>query len=448
MYLHGEPASCSATRRRTRRVLEAAGPRDRRTTGDHASSTRSPLVGRGLKQIEQVPSHAGPRKLVSFSPDGDSHGALLPRFSQAATRRCSSDRVQRSPNGGPRRWGEPIVTKLVRGDDAGPFAVDTLTIPYKNRFNALFFCTGLDFLPDGRIAVCTCHGDVWLVTVDEKAATCSLAALRHRPVPAARPEGRGRQGRRPGDAANSRGCTTSTTTARPTSTSASATTGTPAAASTPTTPASKPTRDGNFYFFKTGDTDTPHRRLPDEGVEGRQEGRGVRHRLPPPDRHGDVADRHPHRRPTRKGTGCRRTRIDEYKKGGFYGDMRGAPPQRRRRRPTTRRCAGCRGRWTTPPAGRCGCRRARSVRSRACRCTSPTAGASRSCCSARNAATASSQGGVAALGREVPLRRLPRAVRPATGTCTSAASTAGRPRRRRTAACSASATPASRSTCR
>ena len=65
--------------------------------------------------------------------------------------------------GGPRRWGEPIVTKLVRGDEAGPFAVDTLTIPYENRYKALFFCTGLDFLPDGRIAVCTCHGDVWLV---------------------------------------------------------------------------------------------------------------------------------------------------------------------------------------------------------------------------------------------------------------------------------------------
>src|SRR5262249_33984774 len=75
--------------------------------------------------------------------------------------------------GGPKRWGEPIVTPLVRGKEDGPFAIDTLTIPYKNRFGALFFCTGLDFLPDGRIALCTCHGDVWLVTVNEKAGTCS-----------------------------------------------------------------------------------------------------------------------------------------------------------------------------------------------------------------------------------------------------------------------------------
>src|SRR5262249_29810033 len=46
--------------------------------------------------------------------------------------------------------------------------VDTLTVPYENPHNALFFCTGLDFLPDGRLALCTCHGDVWLVKSDEK----------------------------------------------------------------------------------------------------------------------------------------------------------------------------------------------------------------------------------------------------------------------------------------
>ena len=68
---------------------------------------------------------------------------------------------------GPKRWGNPIVTPFVRGHDNGPFAIDTITIPYKNRFNALFFCTGLDFLPDGRLAVCTAHGDVWLVNGDD-----------------------------------------------------------------------------------------------------------------------------------------------------------------------------------------------------------------------------------------------------------------------------------------
>ncbi|MGL6074072.1 MAG: hypothetical protein ACRC8S_07920 [Fimbriiglobus sp.] len=80
---------------------------------------------------------------------------------------------QKPPAPHAKRWGEPIVTPLMLGDDKGPFALDTLTIPYENRFKALFFCTGVDFLPDGRVAICTAHGDVWLVKVDEKAKTCA-----------------------------------------------------------------------------------------------------------------------------------------------------------------------------------------------------------------------------------------------------------------------------------
>jgi hypothetical protein len=76
------------------------------------------------------------------------------------------------PPAGP-RWGAPIVTPLKRGEAKGAFAIDTLTIPTENRFKALFFCAGVDVLPDGRVAVCTAHGDVWLVTVDEKAGTCA-----------------------------------------------------------------------------------------------------------------------------------------------------------------------------------------------------------------------------------------------------------------------------------
>src|SRR4029453_18140188 len=83
----------------------------------------------------------------------------------------SQDDVSYLTKPGPRRWGEPIATKFVKGDESGPFAIDTYTIPYDNKFKALFFCTGLDHLPDGRIAVCTCHGDVWLVK--QSGDTCS-----------------------------------------------------------------------------------------------------------------------------------------------------------------------------------------------------------------------------------------------------------------------------------
>ena len=181
--------------------------------------------------------------------------------------------------------------------------------------------------------------------------------------------------------------------------------------------------------------------------QGRQQGRGVRHRLPPPDRPGHVADRHPHRRrPGRElDAGDADRRVQE---GRLLRRHAGAPPQRRRRRPTTRPLCwlprevdNSAGGQVWVPHGH-----VRPAR-RAAAAPLATAGASRSCCCARSAATAIVQGGVAALGVKFLSGVVPRAVRPATATCTSAASTAGRPRRRPTAVSSASATPASRSTC-
>ena len=65
--------------------------------------------------------------------------------------------------GGPPRWPEVIETVSVPGPAGGPFAADTLTAPETNPWLAQTRFTGLDFLPDGRIAVCSWDGDVWLV---------------------------------------------------------------------------------------------------------------------------------------------------------------------------------------------------------------------------------------------------------------------------------------------
>ncbi len=64
---------------------------------------------------------------------------------------------------GPARWGEPLVTEGERAADDAAYVVDTLTMPYENRFGALMFASGHDFLPNGDAAVCTAHGDVWIV---------------------------------------------------------------------------------------------------------------------------------------------------------------------------------------------------------------------------------------------------------------------------------------------
>lgn len=221
---------------------------------------------------------------------------------------------------GPKRWGEPLVTKLVRGDEAGPFAVDTLTVPYQNRFNALFFCTGVDFLPDGRIAVCTCHGDVWLVTVDETARTCSwqrFATGLYHPLGLKVVGGkvvvleRGQLTRlhdenNDGEADFYECLTNHWHTGA-------------GEHSYDTCLETDP--QGNFYFFKTGDTNLPHggclMKASKDGSKVEVFATGFRHPIGMGMSSAGVltgADQ--------EGNWMPATRVDEYKQGGFYGDMR------------------------------------------------------------------------------------------------------------------------------
>ncbi|MHC4996605.1 MAG: DUF6797 domain-containing protein, partial [Planctomycetota bacterium] len=70
----------------------------------------------------------------------------------------------------PRWTGTEILTRGETGSGPGPYVIDTLTIPYRdqNPFKTPFRVGGFDFLPDGRAAVCTLMGDVWLVDgIDE-----------------------------------------------------------------------------------------------------------------------------------------------------------------------------------------------------------------------------------------------------------------------------------------
>ncbi len=69
----------------------------------------------------------------------------------------------------PPQWTEPITTQGIVAKNDAPYVIDTLTVPYDNPYKALMFLSGLDFLPNGDIAVSTVHGDVWLVQgVDDK----------------------------------------------------------------------------------------------------------------------------------------------------------------------------------------------------------------------------------------------------------------------------------------
>lgn len=90
--------------------------------------------------------------------------AELPAFSNVIKRAPPPlAQVARLLKGGDKRWGEPLITKGEVATNDKPLVIDTLTIPYENRHKALFFCTGVDALPNGDLAMCTVHGDVWII---------------------------------------------------------------------------------------------------------------------------------------------------------------------------------------------------------------------------------------------------------------------------------------------
>ena len=82
--------------------------------------------------------------------------------------------------GGPPRLGrKSSKRKPCWAPDNGPFAADVLTAPESNPWLAQTRFTGLDFLPDGRIAVCSWDGDVWLVEISNPRRRRKDAAPAH-----------------------------------------------------------------------------------------------------------------------------------------------------------------------------------------------------------------------------------------------------------------------------
>lgn len=313
LYVHGNRVVFSYTVG-DRAVLETVGPA--RAPGGKPAVVRVTEVGPGQSKLGQA--SLSPTTEPQWYPSGDAavRFTTLPPNSEPASTAAPSTFTK----GGPKHWGDPIVTALVRGKGNGPLAVDTLTIPYKNRFNALFFCTGVDFLKDGRVAVCTCHGDVWLVTVDEKAATCSwqrfatglyhplgLKVVDEKVVVVERGQlTRLHDLNNDGEADfyecvnNDWHCSGGEH-------------------SYDTCLETDP--QGNFYFFKTGDTDTPSGgtliRVSKDGAKSETFCTGFRHPIGmgmSPTGVLTGADQ--------EGNWMPATRIDQYTKGGFYGDMR------------------------------------------------------------------------------------------------------------------------------
>ncbi|CAN5310180.1 hypothetical protein BH23VER1_BH23VER1_26060 [soil metagenome] len=83
--------------------------------------------------------------------------------------------------GGGLRWEGSLGVDAELGEATDAYAVDTIPVPADNPFGSLMFLAGHDFFSDGRIAVSTIMGDVWIVdgidTIPKDLAGLSRAEL-------------------------------------------------------------------------------------------------------------------------------------------------------------------------------------------------------------------------------------------------------------------------------
>src|SRR5262249_39237984 len=67
------------------------------------------------------------------------------------------------------RFTQTGTTKGSRGDDKEAYTLDSITPPFSNPYKSWMRIGGVDFFSDGRAAVSTWSGDVWIVSgIDDK----------------------------------------------------------------------------------------------------------------------------------------------------------------------------------------------------------------------------------------------------------------------------------------
>ncbi len=65
--------------------------------------------------------------------------------------------------GGPPRWPDVLVTHGTRAEDTAAYVIDDLPVP-DSPWRSWMRLSGIDFFADGRMAVATLSGDVWIVS--------------------------------------------------------------------------------------------------------------------------------------------------------------------------------------------------------------------------------------------------------------------------------------------
>jgi len=136
-------------------------------TGAGAASARWEM-GKGGRLLLHLPARSEPGLFKVFRMVGSEPDALGRRLSRlVSSTETIADPAQRT-DGGPGRWNRVLTTSGSVSNADSAYVLDRLGIPFDNPWGAWMRLSALDFFEDGRAAVATLNGDVWIVSgIDE-----------------------------------------------------------------------------------------------------------------------------------------------------------------------------------------------------------------------------------------------------------------------------------------
>ena len=139
---------------------------------DPGPFTACAAIGRGTLEVDRngrvvlkIPAAESPQEYWLLRTGGRDKGALdglRLLLTNLAERELPASPVTMT-SGGELRWGEVLTTRGRLGEET-PYALDTVEVPFENPWNAWVRTSAIDFFEDGRAAVSTLGGDVWIVS--------------------------------------------------------------------------------------------------------------------------------------------------------------------------------------------------------------------------------------------------------------------------------------------
>ncbi|MEQ1632463.1 MAG: hypothetical protein ABL997_08830, partial [Planctomycetota bacterium] len=112
--------------------------------------------------LDLAPNEEPVRLTLLLGGGSEAHAAsFCERIARGGAPRDLSALVQK---GNPPRWGSAIATAGQRSNDDDALVVDTIAVPFDNRFGSRMRVCAFDFFSDGRAAITTWNGDVWIVS--------------------------------------------------------------------------------------------------------------------------------------------------------------------------------------------------------------------------------------------------------------------------------------------